>query len=289
MRNHDTARRFATYRVPPRIFKPRLQQIPFVIAPMRTGRIVCLERRGVVTEHDIEPTVRTQRQPVRRVLAHFTFKRTQQLGTLELTVAVLIGEPIESTPFRTGTRDIDIPIERQNALDVFHEVAVGPELVDDFIVIRIDGQQQPFAFARQDQMAEFIERHGNQRTRGVRIEYPLDLEFFFDVKAFRLLRSVVRDRLFVIPGRGFAQLAKLLRFLPGPVVVERAGPERQRIEAGPPRRVGRISGPAARLFANRDARDKCRGGAVTIGHLHRNHVRTGFDEFRDVVLVQAPR
>ncbi len=137
-----------------RILVTRAHQIAFVVPAVRTRRRIRFDRRGVVSNHDVDQSVRAECQAVRTMLAHLSFKIEEEPASFQFAVMILIRETIESIAFGTVPRHVDLTVKRQNALHVLHCFAVLVHLVHDAILVCIDYQQQGTSFARKDRSGQ---------------------------------------------------------------------------------------------------------------------------------------
>ena len=78
--------------------------------------------------------------------------------------------------------DKHLPVERQNSLDALHLVAIDRHLARRLARLRAPHDQQRPIFARGENVAEFVERHRDQRTGVLRRGDRLDAKFLADLE-----------------------------------------------------------------------------------------------------------
>src|SRR5262249_17935741 len=152
----------------------------------------------------------------------------QRANAFEHSVAVFVGQAIQSRTIFALAGYIHFAVESQNALNVFDFLAIRANAIRNLVAIRVVNEQEAAAFFRIEDVAKLIEGHGDERTRLIATENLLHLKLRIDLEALAL-RNLLRGHIFAaIPGSGAAQRAEDLGRQPTAVVIDSRIPQRQR-------------------------------------------------------------
>ena len=158
------------------------------------------------------------------------------------------------------------------------------------VFVAIKDQHQRAAFLRQDDVAEFIERHRNDAANLIVAQDALDSKALLNLKAFGLLGLLLGNNVLVaVPRHRVAKDSELGRRLPESVVEQHGLPHRCVFRAGSPRRVAAKGKPLVLVvWSDRHASCECRSIAMGVDDTDCDHIATDFKEVGNVNLLHLP-
>ena len=114
--------------------------------------------------------------PTRAVPAAGTLEFQHRPDPLELAVAILIGQPVQGQAFRALSRRKQFAVQAQQPAAVLELIAGDADLIDQTVAIGVVDQHHAALLARRHDVPKLVERHGQQRTRGIAVQHLLDDE-----------------------------------------------------------------------------------------------------------------
>ena len=162
--NNRPARSLNPHRMPTWIFKTRAHQIAFIRCHQRLVSSGGVHQAGMISDRKVQASIGPKGDLVCSVLAGGSLELSERLALFQLAVAVLVDQTIETRSFGSLARHVDVAIERQQTLNVLHQIAIRLRRVRDTILVRVVHQNQSATFDRSDDMPKLVECHGHERT-----------------------------------------------------------------------------------------------------------------------------